>query len=213
MISGFAMFGTFVLVPNFVEMPHGLSASVQHAVDYGFDASATKAGLYLLPSSFALLFAGPLAGLIGRRIGFKWPLAVGMLLVAISAGSLATLHDKPWEILAAMLVLGVGVGFAFAAMATLITEAVRPSETGVATGMNTVMRTVGGVIGGQVGAALLAAHTIPGTNNVPSVDGFTIAFGVAAVVALIGAGVAVFITPPRARRRARLVVAASEAAD
>ncbi len=137
LISGFAMFGTFVLVPNFVEMPHGLSASVQHAVDYGFDASATKAGLYLLPSSFALLFAGPLAGLIGRRTGFKWPLAAGMLLVSISAGTLTEWHDKPWQILAAMPVLGVGVGFAFAAMATLITEAVRPTETGVATGMNT----------------------------------------------------------------------------
>jgi MFS family permease len=112
-----------------------------------------------------------------------------------------------------MLVLGVGVGFAFAAMATLITEAVRPTETGVATGMNTVMRTVGGVIGGQVGAALLVAHTIPGTNNVPSVDGFTIAFAIAAVVALIGAVVAVFITPPRARRRERLLVATTEAAD
>ncbi len=210
LISGFAMFGTFVLVPNFVEMPHGLSASVQDAVHYGFDASATKAGLYLLPSSIALLFAGPLAGLIGRRTGFKWPLAAGMLLVSISAASLTEWHDKPWQILAAMPVLGVGVGFA--AMATLITEAVRPTETGVATGMNTVMRTVGGVVGGQVGAALLAAHTLPGT-NVPSVDGFKIAFGIAAVVALIGAGVAVFITPPRVRRRERLVVATTEAAD
>src|SRR4051812_38168982 len=112
-----------------------------------------------------------------------------------------------------MAVLGIGVGFAFASMATLITEAVRPSETGVATGMNTVMRTVGGVIGGQIGAALLAAHTIPGTNDVPSVDGFTIAFGLAAVVALIGAGVALFITPPRLRRRERLVFATSEASD
>src|SRR6266545_1091543 len=121
LISGFAMFGTFVLVPNFVEMPHGLSASVQHAVDYGFDASATKAGLYLLP--------GPLAGLIGRRIGFKWPLAAGMLLVSISAGSLAEWHDKPWQILAAMPILGVGVGFAFAAMATFITEDAAPTET------------------------------------------------------------------------------------
>jgi MFS family permease len=212
LISGFAMFGTFVLVPNFVEMPHGLSASLQHAVHYGFDASATKAGLYLLPSSFALLFAGPLAGLIGRKVGFKWPLAAGMLLVSISAGSLTEWHDKPWQILASMPVLGVGVGFAFAAMATLITEAVRPTETGVATGMNTVMRTVGGVIGGQVGAALLAAHTIRGT-NVPSVDGFKIAFGIAAVVALIGACVAVFITPPRLRRRERLVVATTEATD
>src|SRR5206468_711882 len=80
--------------------------------------------------------------------------------------------------LAEMPVLGIGVGFAFAAMATLITEAVRPTETGVATGMNTVMRTVGGVIGGQVGAALLTAHTIPGT-NLPSVDGFKIAFTIA----------------------------------
>jgi EmrB/QacA subfamily drug resistance transporter len=213
LISGFAMFGTFVLVPNFVEMPHGLAASVQRAVDYGFDASATKAGLYLLPSSFALLFAGPLAGLFGRRTGFKWPLAAGMFLVAISAAALAGWHDESWQILAAMLVLGVGVGFAFAAMATLITEAVRPTETGVATGMNTVMRTVGGVIGGQVGAALLVAHTIPGTNNVPSVDGFTIAFAIAALVALMGAIVAVFITPPRRRRREQFVVATSEASD
>ena len=212
MISGFAMFGTFVLVPNFVEMPHGLSTSLQHAVHYGFGASATKAGLYLLPSSATLLFAGPLAGLIGKRVGFKWPLASGMLLVAASAGSLAAWHAKPWQILAAMPVLGIGVGFAFAAMATLITEAVRPTETGVATGMNTVMRTVGGVIGGQVGAALLTAHTIPGT-NLPSVDGFKIAFTIAGGVALIGAGIAVFITPPRLRRRERLVVSTTEATD
>jgi len=110
-------------------------------------------------------------------------------------------------------VLGAGIGFAYAAMATLITEAVRPTETGVATGMNTVMRTVGGVIGGQVGAALLSAHTVPGTNHVPSVTGFKVAFAISAVAALVGAGVAVFVTPPRRRRRERLVVATTEAAD
>jgi EmrB/QacA subfamily drug resistance transporter len=207
LVSGFAMFGTFVLVPNFVEIPHGLPASVQRMVHFGFDASVTKAGLYLLPSSFALLFAGPIAGLIGRRIGSKWPLAAGLALVSLAAGSLAVFHDTPWEILNAMFVLGVGVGFAFAAMATLITEAVRPTETGVATGMNTVMRTVGGVIGGQVGAALLAAHTVPGTAGVPSVVGFEIAFAIGALAALVGAAVAVFVTPPRLRRRERLVVA------
>ena len=213
LIAGFAMFGSFVLVPNFVEVPHGLSTSVQRVVDYGFDASATKAGLYLLPSSVTLLFAGPLAGLIGRRIGSKWPLAAGMALVAAAAAWLATWHDRPWEILGAMALIGIGVGFAYAAMATLITEAVRPTETGVATGMNTVMRTVGGVIGGQVGAALLAAHTIPATDHVPSVVGYEVAFGISAVAALVGAGVAVFITPPRLRRRERLVIATTEAVD
>ena len=213
LVAGFAMFGTFVLVPNFVQTPHGLPPSIQAMVDYGFDASATKAGLYLLPSSITLLFAGPIAGLIGRRIGMKWPLAAGLALVAAAAGSLAAWNDEPWQILAAMLVLGAGVGFAYAAMATLITEAVRPTETGVATGMNTVMRTVGGVIGGQVGAALLAAHTIPGTGGVPSEMGYEIAFGISAVAALAGAGVALFVTPPRLRRRERLVVATTEVAD
>jgi EmrB/QacA subfamily drug resistance transporter len=213
LISGFAMFGCFVLVPNFVEMPHGVADSVERFVDYGFHASATKAGLYLLPSSVTLLFAGPLTGLIGRRTGFKWPLAAGLLLTAVASGSLAEWHDEPWHILAAMAVLGIGVGFAFAAMATLITEAVRPTETGVATGMNTVMRTVGGVVGGQVGAALLASHTIPGTDGVPSVVGFEIAFAISALAALIGAGVAIFVTPPRLRRRERMVIATSEVVE
>src|SRR5438874_1571738 len=73
-IAGFAMFGSFVLVPNFVETPHGLAAPVHRLVDSGFGASATTAGLYLRPSSFALLFAGPIAGLLARRTGAKWPL-------------------------------------------------------------------------------------------------------------------------------------------
>jgi EmrB/QacA subfamily drug resistance transporter len=212
-VSGFAMFGTFVLVPNFVEIPHGLTASVQRMVHFGFDASVTKAGLYLLPSSFALLFAGPIAGLIGRRISSKWPLAAGLALVSLAAASLAAFHSSSWEILLAMFVLGIGVGFAFAAMATLITEAVRPTETGVATGMNTVMRTVGGVIGGQVGAALLAAHTVRGTSGVPSVVGFEIAFAISAVAALVGATFAVLVTPPRVRRRERLVIATTEVGE
>src|SRR5207248_1511930 len=165
---------------------------------YGFGASATKAGLYLLPSSVVLLFAGPIAGLVGRRLGFKWPLALGMLLVAAASGSFAAFHDRPWELLAAMPALGIGVGFAFAAMATLIVEAVRPEETGVATGMNTVMRTVGGVIGGQVGAALLTAYTLRRT-TVPSVTGYEATFAVSAAAALVGAVVAVLVTS-RARR-------------
>jgi len=203
LIVGFAMFGTFVLIPNFVETPRGLSAGTARLVDYGFNATATKAGLYLLPSSITLLFAGPAAGVIGRRTGSKWPLAAGMLLSGISAGMLALWNDETWEILLALAVLGIGVGFAFAAMATLVTEAVKPTETGVATGMNTVARTVGGVIGGEVGAAILTAHLIPGT-NVPAARGYEVAFAIAAIAAFVGVVVAVLVTP----RRERLVLAA-----
>jgi EmrB/QacA subfamily drug resistance transporter len=199
LITGFAMFGTFVLIPLFVETPRGLPPALASMVDYGFGATATRAGLYLLPSSVALLFAGPVAGLIGRRIGSKWPLAAGMLLAGISAAMLALWHDHPWQILIAMPILGVGIGFAFAAMATLITEAVRPEETGIATGMNTVMRTIGGVIGGQMGAAILSAHWFPGT-QVASVRGFEIAFAISAAAAAVGAAVALFVTPRRVKQ-------------
>jgi EmrB/QacA subfamily drug resistance transporter len=196
LISGFAMFSVFVLVPNFVEMPRGVPEQWVGLVDYGFGASATMAGLYLLPGSIVLLFAGPLAGLIGRHTGFKWPMSIGMALIGIGAGMLAVWHDEPWQIVASQPVFGLGIGFAFAAMATIIAQTVRPSETGVAGGMNTVMRTVGGVIGGQVGAALLTAHTIPGT-PIPSVDGFEVAFALGSIAALIGAIVSLFIVTAR----------------
>jgi len=202
LIAGFAMFGAWVLIPNFVESPTTL-------VHYGFAASVTVAGLYVLPCSVALLFAGPAAGLIARRTGSKWPLAIGMLTVSVTTFCISRWHDEPWQVLAAMPALGIGIGFAYASMATLITQAVRPTETGIATGMNTVMRTVGGVIGGQMGAALLTAYTIDGT-ELPSITGFEIAFSASAVAALVGAVVAVFVTPPRWRRQPRRALATSE---
>jgi EmrB/QacA subfamily drug resistance transporter len=201
LVAGFAMFGTFVLIPNFVEMPHGIPAATAHLVHYGFDASTTRAGLYLLPSSFALLFAGPLAGRIGARIGYKWPLAIGFVFVAAATSALVEYHTSSWQILVGQAALGIGVGFAFAAMSTLIAENVRPEETGVATGMNTVVRSIGGVIGAQVGAALLTSYTIPGSHGLPSVRGFEIAFAISAVAAVVGAAVACFVPePPRAER-------------
>ena len=62
-----------------------------------------------------------------------------MGLVALSTATLALLHDEPWQVVGAMAGLSLGVGFSFAAMAALITEAVDPTETGIATGINTVM--------------------------------------------------------------------------
>ena len=201
LIAGFAMFTSFVLVPAFVEAPATRG--------YGFGASATEAGLYLLPSSLAMLFAGPLAGVLGRQWGSKWPLAIGMLLISLGVLVLAEWNDEPWQIVVAMIALGIGVAFAFAAMAALITESVRPTETGVATGMNTVMRTVGGVVGGQIGAVLLTAYTI-GDTEIPAEEAFVDAFRLSAAAGLVGAVVAIFITSTRSSRR-RLELA--EAAD
>ena len=194
LIVGFAMFGSFVLIPNFVEAPRELSDSVAAMVHYGFGATSTQAGLYLLPGAVSGFFSGPLAGILGRRYGSKWPLALGLLLAGAAITELAVWHDRPWQIVLGMLILGAGAPFAFAAMAKIIVDSVRPTETGVATGVNTVMRTIGGVVGGQVGAAILTADTIPGT-SVPAESAFAKAFWMSAAAAFVGVILALLVTP------------------
>jgi len=176
--------------------------------------SALQTGAAYLTFALSIVVFSGVSQAVVTRIGIRRVLPTGLLVA--SAGLLLYTRLPVnghyfWDLFPAFLI--GGIGFAFAAMATLITEAVRPTETGVATGMNTVMRTVGGVIGGQVGAALLAAHTVAGTHGIPSVVGFEIAFAISAVAALVGASVAVFVTPPRLRRRERLVVATTEVVE
>ena len=91
--------------------------------------------------------------------------------------------------------MGVGIGLAFASMANLIVEAVRPEQTGVATGMNTIMRSIGGAIGGQISASLLASSL--SAAGLPTDRAFTFAF-LASAGALVLALVAALLIPRRA---------------
>jgi sugar phosphate permease len=103
------------------------------------------------------------------------------------------------ELVAFNLVLSTGIALAFAAMPTLIVEAVPRHETGEATGFNTLMRSIGASLGSQVTAAVLASETI-GRSQVPAESGYTTAFVICAGAALVAACVAVAI--PTGRRDA-----------
>jgi MFS family permease len=103
-------------------------------------------------------------------------------------------HDASWQIYVAMLIMGVGIGFAFASMANLIVESVPAQQTGIATGMNTIVRSIGGAIGAQASASIIAGTLSHGDFTE---HGFTIAFGVAAGTLALGAGVALLIPSPR----------------
>jgi EmrB/QacA subfamily drug resistance transporter len=174
LLIGFAMFGSFIIIPQLVQLPK--------STGFGFGASVTEAGLFLLPSTAVMLFAGPVAGVLGSRLGSKVPLIAGTLFCALSFTFLAAEHEHRWAIYCASALMGLGIGFAFASMANLIVEAVDQRETGVATGMNTIMRTIGGSLGGQISATILAGHLAGGH---PSSTAFTIAFSVSAVAVLI----------------------------
>src|SRR4051794_28049879 len=56
-LVGFGMFGTYILIPQLAEAPE--------STGYGFGLSATAAGVLMLPSALAMLFVGPVSGILG----------------------------------------------------------------------------------------------------------------------------------------------------
>jgi EmrB/QacA subfamily drug resistance transporter len=188
LLVGFGMFGSFILIPQFVQAPPNAG--------YGFNATVTEAGLILLPSTAVMLFAGPVAGWLGGRLGSRLPLLIGTLLAAAAFALIALAHAERWELYIGTALMGAGIGFAFAAMANLIVEAVDPTETGVATGMNTIMRTVGGSLGGQISATIVSAHVIAGT-RIAQESAYTAAFLLSAAVMVLAFG-ATLLVPARA---------------
>ena len=177
LLLGFGMYASFILMPQYVETPS--------SAGYGFGASVTGAGLFLVPSTLAMLVIGRpdgpareavrLEAAAARRARWSPPARTSLLAVA---------RDERWEIYVAALLLGAGIGLAFASMVNLIIENVGPEETGIATGMNTVTRTVGGAFGGAIVASILAESV--GALGFPSSEGFTLAFVVCAIALLMG---------------------------
>jgi EmrB/QacA subfamily drug resistance transporter len=184
LIMGFAMFSTFILLPNFVQNPSGLAPEIADQLDYGFGASPVQVGLYFVPSSVAMIIAGPLAGTLGQRYGRVLMLRIGLAFLALSVTLLATVHDEAWNIYAWMVFMGVGLSFCFATLGTLVIDYSDPGETGVASGMNTIMRTIGASLGAQVSAAIISANTLANT-EIPLERGFTIAFTLSACAAVL----------------------------
>jgi EmrB/QacA subfamily drug resistance transporter len=198
---GFAMFGSFVLIPQLVQTPS--------VAGYGFGASVTASGLFLLPSSLIMLVAGPLSGRLGTTHGSKLPLALGAMFAAFGYLLLAVMHGAKIDIYLGSLLLGLGIGLAFAATANLMVEAVPQEVTGVASAINAIMRTVGGAIGAQISAAVVSANFVLG-GRFPAESGFVIAFAMSAVAAAVALAV-VFVIPSRERVTAGRAATAAEA--
>jgi EmrB/QacA subfamily drug resistance transporter len=190
LLLGFGMYSSFILLPQFVETPS--------RVGYGFSSSVTQAGLFMVPSTLAMLIVGSQTGRLEKLFGSKPPLLAGGVATLASFLLLAFARGSRWEIYLAAALLGSGIGLAFAAMANLIIENVGPGQTGVATGMNTVTRTVGGGFGGAATASILAGTV--GVSGYPTAHGYTLAFVLCAVA--LGVGVLAGIAIPQRRPEA-----------
>ena len=196
-LVGAGMYSSFILVPEFTET--AVSSG------YGYGATVTQAGLFLLPCTLMMMIVSPIAGWMAGRIGSRVTLIAGSLLTTASFAMMAVAHTQQFDMYVATGLLGAGIGFAFASLANLIVEAVPPEQTAVATGMNTVMRTLGGSVGGQVGASIIAG-TVVGAAAVPTESGFTLAFVFAAGACLLAA-LASLAVPKRGSEALRPAVA------
>ncbi|HEX8753923.1 MAG TPA: MFS transporter [Solirubrobacterales bacterium] len=176
-LVGAGMYSSFILVPEFTETPASSG--------YGYGATVTEAGLFLLPATLAMLLVSPVAGWLTTRIGARVILVAGCAVTTLSFTLMAVAHSAQADMYVATALMGTGIALAFSSLANLIVQAVPPSQTGVATGMNTVMRTLGGSVGGQVGASLIAGTVVAA--NLPTESGYTLAFLFAAGACLLAA--------------------------
>jgi EmrB/QacA subfamily drug resistance transporter len=183
---GVATFGSFLLVPHLLQIPT--------KTGYGFGMTVAQAGLYLLPSTIAMVIFAPLSGALDRRFGAKPPLIIGIAMITASYVALVIAHETAWHVMAAVTVMGVGLGLASAAMTNAILATVPPSQSGAATSINTLVRTIGGSIGTAALAATLSATATP--DGFPTESGFIHAFWICAGV-LAMALLAVLLLPRR----------------
>jgi MFS family permease len=183
LLFGFGMFSLFIVVPQFVQTPA--------SVGYGFGASVTRSGLFLLPFALAMLVVAPLTGRLSAAIGSKPILIVGSLFAASSYGLLAVAHTQPWNIYIAAGLLGIGVAFGYASMSNLIIEAVPSSQTGVATGMNTNIRNIGAALGSGVATSLVVSGLA--VQGHPREHGFVLAFVVCGAALVVAAAAGLLI--------------------
>jgi len=196
LVLGFAMFGTFLLVPTLLELPA--------ATGYGFGKSVSQAGLFLLPTVLMMVVFGPIAGLLDKRFGPKVPMFFGTLFVVAAFTLPALMHDQVWHVLVSGLLTGAGIGLAFAAMANAIIESVPAAQTGEASSVNAISRTIGSSIGTAVVAAVITSNSTP--DGLPTDQAFTSGFWLCAGVAVLA--VVASLAVPSARNRRREALAA-----
>jgi EmrB/QacA subfamily drug resistance transporter len=134
-IMGVVMFGVTSYVPLFVQGVKG--------------GTATSAGVTLGPLLLAWPIASTLSGKIIIRYGYRLTACVGASLVAIGTAmvTLFNINIAMPFIVAAMAVIGTGLGLMSTAFILSVQNAVPWNLRGVATASTQFFRTIGGTVG------------------------------------------------------------------
>ncbi|MGI8666474.1 MAG: MFS transporter [Jatrophihabitans sp.] len=177
LLFGAGLYALFAFMPEFLQTPS--------SAGYGFTASITESGLLVLPMSVTMFISGAASGRLSARFGAKLVLVAGSAISIVPFLMLAFAHDHIWQIMFAMMLLGIGFGSAFSAMSNIIVDAVPSTQTGVASGMNANIRTIGGSIGAAVMASIVTSQALP--SGLPKEIGYTTGFAMLAALLALAA--------------------------
>jgi EmrB/QacA subfamily drug resistance transporter len=159
--------------------------------------SAVQTGATFLPMTLIFLLVSPVAGILGDKLGFRWPVAAGMALlgVALVVFSRVNATSSFRDLLPALVIGGIGMGIATAPVTAAAMTATPLDKAGVGAGVLVSFRQTGGSLGIAIMGALVATKVgdlHPGTPAYvqPFVAGFQNALLAAAGFAFLGAVVA-----------------------
>jgi MFS family permease len=188
-VAGFLMsLSMYLVVPIVVEF-----IQIPPSAGFGFGATVIVSGFVLTPLSLGTFLASRLLVPYERRFGVRSMIPLGALVFAAASTYFALDHGSLWEAFVTMGIVGLGIGFTFAAMPGFIIRAVPTAETGSATGFYQVLRNIGLSVGSAFGAAVLLAYTPHGA-SLPDLDGFRVALLISAGLGLLTA-VLSFVLP------------------
>ncbi len=190
LLVALAMFGVFFFV----------SLYMQGILGY----SAVEAGAAFLPLTILIILVAPIAGRASDRIGSRWLMTAGMLLVSVQLLSFSRLdeHSTFWNLLPGLLVGGMGMALVMTPSAAAAVRALPVDKSGVGSAVLNASRQVGGSMGIALMGAIMA-HQLGGLTGLEVfrqperfIDGFSTTLLVAAVIALAGAVVSFVLVRP-----------------
>jgi EmrB/QacA subfamily drug resistance transporter len=192
LLVALAMFGVFFFVSLYMQRV------------LGFSAVAT--GAAFLPMTILIMFIAPIAGKATDRVGARWLMTSGMILVALQLFYFATLDRDGsfWNLLPGFLIGGVGMATVMAPSAAAALSGVPVDKSGVGSAVLNTSRQVGGSFGIALMGAIMA-HAIgdaraPEAFTVGFMDGFSTALVVGGFIACGGAIVAATLVRSHVRR-------------
>jgi EmrB/QacA subfamily drug resistance transporter len=159
--------------------------------------SPIQTGATFLPLTVLIVFVAPLAGRFSDKIGSRWLMGAGLVLLSASLLSFSTLGVDSgfWDIVPGLILGGFGMSLAMTPTTAAAMGSVPVDKAGVGSAVLNSMRQVGGSLGiALMGAIVAASISVKPTNPAypdQFVEGYHNALHVAAAIAILGAVVAV----------------------